>query len=227
MSEANPATSPTTPDAAAAAAREASSPQPVAREPAPAQQGPRTLAHVTGGRRAVPRARPYLRLLWLIPSAATLAIGLYGYMNVEPGGTVESVKLMTKPGPVGQASEALALVTSTPDLYLKVKAAPKEQWQSQTYKNMAIGNGLIWSLPHQYKVGELMSVDVFNEHTFRKDVNLDHITLGGQWAAEGQTFRVELLGTHNEPPKWALPTLAVGATLSGLVILRFIWDQVV
>jgi len=219
MSEVNPSTA-----APASAAREANVASPQLQPPSQ----PRTLAHVTGGKaRAVPRARPYLRLLWLIPSAAVLAVGLYGYMNYQPGGTVESIKLSTKPGPVGQASEALRLITSTPDLYLKVKTTQDPHWQSPTYNNMAIGNGLIWSLPHQYKLSDVLSVDVWNEHTFRKDVNLDHITMNGQWNAEGQTFRVELLGKENEPPKWALPTLAVGATLSGLVILRFIWDQVV
>jgi hypothetical protein len=215
MSEVNPSTT-------APAARDA------AAADAPKAPPPRTLAHVTGAKaRPVPRARPYLRLLSLIPSAAILAAGLYGYMNYEPGGTVESIKLSTKPGPVGQASEALRLITSTPDLYLKVKTSKDAEWKAPTYSNLAIGNGLIWPLPHQYKLNEMLAVDVWNEHTFRKDVNLDHVTMNGQWSAEGQTFRVEMLGKANEPPKWALPTLAVGATLSGLVILRFIWDQVV
>lgn len=227
MSEVNPATTTTTTTATTAS-------EPVARDTAApaskAPQQPRTLAHVTANKaRPVPRARPYLRLLWLIPSAAILAVGLYGYMNYEPGGTVESIKLTTKPGPVGQASEALRLITSTPDLFLKVKTTvDKDTIKTQTYKDMAIGNGLVWSLPHQYKLNEIIMVDVWDEHTFRHDQNLDHIALGGgQWSAEGQTFHIDLLGRQNEPPKWALPTLAVGATLSGLVILRFIWDQVV
>jgi hypothetical protein len=221
MSEVNPATTTTSADPVA---RDA-----LAAAPSPKPAPPRTLAHVTGNKaRPVPRARPYLRLLWLIPSAAILAVGLYGYMNYEPGGTVESVKLTTKPGPVGQASEALRLITSTPDLFLKVKTkVDKDAIKTQTYKDMAIGNGLVWSLPHQYKLGEIIMVDVWDEHTFRHDQNLDHIAMNGQWWAEGQTFHLELLGKQNEPPKWALPTLTVGATLSGLVILRFIWDQVV
>lgn len=185
----------------------------------------RTLAHVSPPRRT-PRARPYLRLLWIIPAAAIFAVGLWAYLNVEPGGTVESVKLVTKPGPVGQASEALRLVTGTYDLYLKVKTTDGEM-QTDTYKDRAIGNGLIWPLPRQFRLQDVQHVDVWDAHTFRSDKNLDHINLAGQWWAEGQTFKIELQGKANEPPKWALPTLAVGATLSALVILRFVWDQVV
>ena len=193
---------------------------------APASQAqPRTLAHVTAPRRT-PRARPYLRLLWIFPTAAILAFGLWAYKNVEPGGTVESIKLTTKPGPVGQASEALRLVTGTYDLYLKIKTAGGEL-KTDTYKDRAIGNGLIWPLSRQYKLHEVREVDVFEARTIRSDKNLDHIALNGQWFAEGQMFKVELQGKVNEPPKWALPTLAVGATLSALVLLRFVWDQVV
>ncbi len=177
--------------------------------------------------RVRPRARPYLRLLWLIPSLAVFAIGLYAYRNVEPGGTVESIKLTTKPGPVGQASEALRLVTGTYDLYLKIKPANQPSVRTSTYEDMAIGNGLVWPLPRQFKLQELNSVDVWDEHTFRSDKNLDHINTDGNWSAEGQMFHIELIGKQNEAPKWALPTLAVGGTLSILVLLRFIWDQVV
>ena len=186
---------------------------------------PRTLAHVTAPRRT-PRARPYLRLLWIFPAAAILAIGFWAYKNVEPGGIVESVKLTTKPGPVGQASEALRLVTGTYDIYLKVKTVQGEL-KTDTYNDRAIGNGLIWPLSRQYKLHEVKEVDIFEARTIRSDKNLDHIALNGQWFAEGQTFKVELQGRVNEPPKWALPTLAVGATLSALVLLRFVWDQVV
>lgn len=186
---------------------------------------PRTLAHVMPPRRT-PRARPYLRMLWLIPAAAILTAGLWKYLDVEPGGTVDAVKLMTKPGPVGQASEALRLVTGTYDLYLKVKTTDG-LLTTDTYKDRAIGNGLIWPLSRQYKLQDVKDVDVWDAHTFRSDKNLDHINLGGQWWAEGQTFKIELQGKANEPPKWALPTLAVGATLTALVVLRFVWDQVV
>ena len=171
-------------------------------------------------------ARPYLRLLWIFPTAAIFAIGLWAYLNVEPGGTVDAVKLITKPGPVGQASEALRLVTGTYDLYLKIKTTDGEL-QTDTYKDRAIGNGLIWQLPRQFKLLDVKGVDVWDHHTIRSDKNLDHINLDGQWFAEGQTFRIELQGKANEPPKWALPTLSVGATLTALVILRFVWDQVV
>jgi hypothetical protein len=197
--------------------------QPSASAPAP----PRTLAHVTQGRRAVPRARPYLRLLWIIPSLAILGAGLYAHLSVAPGGTVDSIKLTTKPGPVGQASEALRLVTGTYDLYLKVKAA-NEEFQTETYSGRAIGNGLVWPLSRQYALHDVTHVDVFDSRTWRSDSNLDHVSFSaGQWSAEGQLFRVDLQGKANEPPKWALPTLSVGATLTALVLLRFVWDQVV
>jgi hypothetical protein len=193
---------------------------------APNAPQPRTLAHVHPARRRAPRARPYLRLLWLIPSAAILAIGLYGFLRFEPGGTVDSIRLSTKPGPVGQASEALRLVTGTYDLYLKVKTIDGVV-QTEVYSDRAIGNGLTWPLPKQQKLAQILEVDVWDHHTFRSDANVDHINLNGQWSAEGQTFRIDLLGKANEPPRWTLPTLAVGATLSALVVLRFVWDQVV
>jgi hypothetical protein len=190
---------------------------------------PRTLAHVTTSRRT-PRARPYLRLLWIFPTAAVLAIGLWAYITVEPGGTVDAVKLTTKPGPVGQASEALRLVTGTYDMYLRIKTTEGEI-RTDVYKDRAIGNGLRWELPRRYQLAAVQQVDVWEDRMnipkIRSDKNLDHITMNGQWAAEGQTFRIELLGNANQPPKWAIPTLAVGATLTALVLLRFVWDQVV
>ncbi|HEY7089015.1 MAG TPA: hypothetical protein VH518_13050, partial [Tepidisphaeraceae bacterium] len=70
--------------------------------------------------RPVPRSRPYLRLLWMIPGLAMLGAGLYYYNNVEEGGEVTTIKLTTKSGIVGQAAEAVANVQSNPDLYLKV-----------------------------------------------------------------------------------------------------------
>lgn len=195
--------------------------------PAASPAPPRTLAHVRPAPpRRTARARPYLRLLWIVPAAAILAVGLWAYLNVEPGGTVDSIKLITKPGPVGQASEALRLVTGTYDLYLKIKTSTGEL-KTDTYNDRAIGNGLIWPLSRQYKLQDVKEIDVWEARSIRSDKNLDHINLGGQWFAEGQMFKIELQGKANEPPRWALPTLAVGATLTGLVILRFVWDQVV
>ncbi len=158
-----------------------------------------------------------------------LGIGAYVFNNVEPGGTIESIKLTTKPGPVGQAAEALRLLTGTFDLYLKIKttAAP-EPFKTMTFKDAAIGNGLIWPMQRPTKLQELKEVNVWDEHTIRSDKNLDHVVFdGAQWFAEGQTFRLDLTGKANEPPKWALPVLSVGATLSALIVLRFIWDQVI
>src|SRR4051812_7904389 len=76
----------------------------------------------------LPRSRPYLRLLWLLPALAMLAVGLHYQYHVEEGGEVNALKLTTKPGVVGQAAEAVAnLKPSTPDLYLKIFTAKDEQ----------------------------------------------------------------------------------------------------
>ena len=71
--------------------------------------------------RPVPRSRPYLRLLLIIPALAILGVGLYFQYNVQEGGEVSAIKLTTKVGMVGQAAEAVANIDpATPDLFLKV-----------------------------------------------------------------------------------------------------------
>jgi hypothetical protein len=177
--------------------------------------------------RSHPRARPYLRLLLAIPGLALLAIGLYYYNDIEDNGYVDTIKLTTKPGLVGQVSESVRLVEpGNPDLYLKITiAGQKAPAQTKTYKDMPVGNGLQWPLDKPILMSDLKQVDVWDENTF-KDKQLDHITLGG-WSAEGQTFRIDLLGRKFEPPKWAMPIAAVGGTIVLLVFLRFVWDQVI
>src|SRR5256714_15212011 len=103
----------------------------------------------------VPRARPYWRLLFLVPSLATLAIGLYYYTHFEEGGSVSAIKLSTKQGLVGQAAEAVSNVSlSSPDLYLRVFSQKGEAWSADSTphwpavkKDTPIGNGLTWDLP--------------------------------------------------------------------------------
>src|SRR5512132_3493550 len=70
----------------------------------------------------VPSARRYwLRLLLLIPALAMLGAGLYSHYTGDPGVIIDGIKLRTKEGLVGQASEAVANVNpSNPDLYLRV-----------------------------------------------------------------------------------------------------------
>lgn len=175
---------------------------------------------------SLPRSRPYLRLLWLIPSLAALGVGLYFQYNVEEGGEVNAIKLTTKQGMVGQAAEAVANVTpTTPDLYLVITTAKGEQ-TLPTFKDTPIGNGLTWNLPRPLGLHELKRVDVWNHHTLWKDKPLDRITLSG-WGIDGQQFHVDLLGKKIEPPKWAMPVAIVGGTLSLVALLRFVWDQVI
>jgi hypothetical protein len=69
-------------------------------------------------------------------------------------------------------------------------------------------------------------IDVWDHHTFTKNKQLDRITLTG-WETDGQRFHVELVGKKNQPPEWALPLAAAGAALTLVMVLKFIWDQVV
>src|SRR4051812_8206861 len=154
--------------------------------------------------RRSPRARPYLRLIWIIPFATLFAVGLWSYTNVAPGGTVDRILLTTKPGPVGQAAEAMRLVTGTFDIYLTIKTS-QGKVRTPVKKNTAIGNGLKWGLDDSYKLDDLKQIDVFDEHTIRGDKNLDHINVDGQWQSEGQLFQIRLQGQQHSPPVWALP----------------------
>jgi hypothetical protein len=56
---------------------------------------------------------------------------------------------------------------------------------------------------------------------------MDRITMYDSWAQDGQQYHIDLLGKKNAPPKWALPLAIAGGVLTLLVILRFVWDQVI
>jgi hypothetical protein len=161
----------------------------------------------------------------MIPGLAMLGAGLYYYNNVEEGGEVTTIKLTTKSGIVGQAAEAVANVQSNPDLYLKVTTS-SGAIDFPAQKDTPVGNGLEWKLPKPMPLHALQRVDVFDHHWIRSDPQLDRITLSG-WATEGQRFHVDLLGQRFEPPKWALPVAAMGGAITLLVLLRFVWDQVI
>jgi len=184
--------------------------------------------------RPVPRARGYLwrLLLLLIPSLATLGAGAYYHYNVPPGGTINGVKLVTKEGLVGQASEAVSNVNpSNPDLYLRLFLRDdKELWPERMpeliKKDTPVGNGLTWDLPATMQMTNLARVDVWDHHAITKDKQLDRITITG-WNTEGQRYRVELIGQPNKPPEWALPLAAAGAALTLAGLAKFVWDQVV
>jgi hypothetical protein len=172
----------------------------------------------------VARSRPYLRLLWLIPSLAMLGIGLHFYSNVPDGGEVTAIKLTTKSGMVGQAAEAVANVKSNPDIYLKIFTADSESRLAK-FKDTPVGNGLTWNLPAVHQLHEIQRVEVWDDDLV-DDEQLDRITLAG-WSADGQRFHVDLLGQPIVAPKWALPVAAVGGAMALVVLLRFVWDQVI
>jgi hypothetical protein len=178
-----------------------------------------------------PRARSagsYVwRLLLLIPAAALLACGWWNYTNVPEGGTVTAIKLTTKPGPVGQFAEAKRQVRpSNPDLYLKLHFPDGTERNTSTFKSMPVGNGLIFNLDMPVDLKTIKRVEVWDDDTFSDEL-IDQMSFNGEWAAEGGEFRLDLQGTRPQPPEWALPTAAVGATLCAVILLRFLWDQVV
>ncbi len=172
-----------------------------------------------------PRARPYLRLLWIIPGLALLGIGLQKYYDVEDNGTVHTIQLATKPGMVGQASEALRLINpGTPDLYLKIKTSDGEI-KTFTHKDTPIGNGLKWSLDKPLRMREVREVEVWDEDAMR-DNFADRVAVSG-WSAEGQAYRIDLLGQRDQPAAWAVPVAVAGGVVTLVVMLRFVWDQVI
>jgi len=179
------------------------------------------------GARRPPRARPYLRLLWIIPGLALLGAGLYTYYDIEDDGTVHTIQLATKPGMVGQASEALRLISvGTPDLYLKIKTADGAQVRTFTHEDTPVGNGLKWALDKPLRMRDVREVEVWDEDAVR-DNFADRVSLGSAWSAEGQTYRIDLLGERSQPPKWALPVAVGGGVVTLVVLLRFVWDQVI
>ena len=179
------------------------------------------------GARRPPRARPYLRLRWIIPGLALLGLGVYKYYDIEDDGTVHTIQLATKPGMVGQASEALRLISvGTPDLYLKIKTADGAQVRTFTHEDTPVGNGLKWALDKPLRMRDVQEVEVWDEDAVR-DNFADRVSLGSAWSAEGQTYRIALLGERSQPPKWALPVAVGGGVVTLVVLLRFVWDQVI
>jgi hypothetical protein len=172
------------------------------------------------------RARTYLTLLLLLPAAAMVWWGMHEIYSVPPGGTVSAIKLSTKQGLAGQASEAVQVVDpTTPDLYL-VLTTPSQELELGVKKDTPVGNGLTWDLPGELPWEKIQRVDVWDHHTLSKNKQLDRITVQG-WETDGQRFHIELIGRRNEPPKWALPLAAAGGAIALLTILKFVWDQVI
>lgn len=166
------------------------------------------------------------RLLLLIPALALAGVGWWKYADVPDGGTVTSIRLTTKPGPVGQFAEAKRQVRpSNPDLYLKLHLQGTER-NTTTFKDTPIGNGITWNLDSPVDVKAIRRIEVWDDDLIN-DTLLDQMSLSNEWSAEGGEFRLDLFGERPRAPEWALPTAAVGATLAAVVLLRFVWDQVV
>lgn len=178
--------------------------------------------------RAHRRARPYLGLLLLIPAGIALWLGWTRYSDVPVGGVVQRVQVTTKQGFVGQAAEAVDNVKpQSPDLYIQVfpRGAPKIVLPA--YKDTPIGNGLVWQLPRVLQLNEVERVEIWDHNAVWKDKEFDRVTMDNTWEADGQRFHVQLQGEKLHPPDWALPTFVGGAVAAGLIILKFVWDQVV
>jgi hypothetical protein len=174
----------------------------------------------------VKRSRGYWRLLLLLPGIFLLALGLFSFYNFPDGGTIDSIKLTTKPGLVGQASEAVKLIDPrNPDLYLKVFTT-KSDFKTRPYDDTPVGNGLVWSLHKPIALADIKKIEVWDSNSLMTDREEDNITMG-DWSAEGQRFHIDLLGKRNQPPPWALPLAVIGGAICGFVVLRFVWDQVI
>jgi hypothetical protein len=169
----------------------------------------------------------YLRLLWLIPGAAMLAVGAYQYFNVVQGGRVQGIQISTKPGMVGEAAEAYQNVRpDTPDFYLRIFVIDqKDAIATKPFKDRPLGNGLTWDLDSPLDQTRIKRVEVVDKGLIHDTVQ-DQITPHG-WAADGQRFHFELIGEPNEPPKWSLPIAGIGGAIMLLTVLRFVWDQVI
>jgi hypothetical protein len=175
------------------------------------------------------RARSMLwRLVLLIPALVCAACGFAAYKNVPEGGTVTSISLKTRGDLSGQTRNAYDSVDpGTPDIYLKLQLRDESSFQLPAYKDTAIGSGLTWTLPTPRDLAQITMVEVWDDNTLLSNKQLDRVAINNTWAGEGQTFAITLTGTHPAPPPWALPLLVAGATLGGIVLLKFVWDQAI
>lgn len=172
----------------------------------------------------------FWRLILLLPGIICAAWGYVAYSGESVGAaTVHSIHLKTKTDIGGQTRDAYdAVDPGTPDLFLKLSLRDQpDSLQLETHKDTVIGSGQSWTLPTPRPLDQITMVEVWDENTLLKDKQLDRIAIDNNWSGEGQTFLISLEGTHPQPPRWALPLLAAGATLAGLVILKFVWDQAI
>ena len=176
---------------------------------------------------ARPRATSYAwRLLMLVPAIVLASYGYWRHTDVPAGGTVSAIRIVSKGGISGQVQDAYAGVSpTTADLYL-VLARKQGELRLPPFSDTPLGNGLEWPLDPPLELDDVTRVEVWDHNPILKDKPLDRIGLPGNvWVAEGQTFRVEMKGTREAPPRWAMPLAAVGGVLGAVVMLRFVWDQ--
>jgi len=176
----------------------------------------------------VRRARSYAwRLLVLLPALAMLGVGLWYHRDVADHAPIRAVRLATKGGIGGQTREAYDnLKPGTPDLYLILKAAGGNVLaQTPAREDTPVGNGLSWDLSPPIDSAAIAKIEVWEDDVLG-DTLMDQVGFAaGSWSAEGGAFRLDLVGERPTPRPWALPLAAVGGTLAGVVLLRFVWDQ--
>lgn len=177
----------------------------------------------------VRKARSMLwRLVLLLPALVCAAWGYVAYAKVPSGGTVTSIGLKTKSDLSGQTRDAYDSVDpGTPDIYLVLKFRDETSLQLPTHQDTVIGSGLSWTLPTPRPLDQITSVEVWDDNTLLKNKQLDRVAINNGWTGTGQTFAITLEGIHPQPPQWALPLLVAGATLAGVVVLKFVWDQAI
>lgn len=177
------------------------------------------------------KARSMLwRLVLLVPAIVCAVWGYVAYRNVsDADGVVTSFTLTTKPGLAGQTRDAYdSIDPRTPDLFLQFSADDvKDPIRLETHNDTVLGSGQTWTIPPRWRLSQIKMVEVYDENTLLKDKQLDRISINGSWTAEGQTFALTLAGTHPASPPYALPLLTAGATLGGLVLLKFVWDSAI
>lgn len=168
------------------------------------------------------------RLVLLVPAIGCAAWGYIAYRNVPEGGTITAISLKTKPDLSGQTRNAYDSVDpGTPDLYLVLGLRDGTTFQLPAYKDTVIGSGLTWTLPTPRPLDQITMIEVWDDNSLMKNKQLDRVAINNVWGADGQTFSLTLAGTHPTPPPYALPLLVAGATLGGLVLLKFVWDSAI
>ena len=127
-------------------------------------------------------------------------------------------------------SVVLLPIASVPtvDIRMVFRSGGADEPADATGAALVAGHGLTWNLPKVLPIADLQRIEVWNHRAILSDTQLDRITLDrASWSFDGQRFHIDLLGRRNVPPNWTLPMIAVGATISLMAFLKFVWDQVI